>query len=61
MSKDNKKKDDIINIITNDNKTLARKLKIIQDKYNKLQIQNQDYINYNSDNEQSNKNRGKYE
>ena len=58
MSKDNKKKDDIINIITNDNKTLARKLKIIQDKYNKLQIQNQDYINYNSDNEQSNKNCG---
>ena len=58
MSKDNKKKDDIINIITNDNKTLARKLKLIQDKYNKLQIQNQDYINYNSDNEQSNKNYG---
>ena len=58
MSKDNKKKDDIINIITNDNKTLARKLKIIQDKYNKLQIQNQDYINYGSDNEQSNKNYG---
>ena len=58
MSKDNKKKDDIINIITNDNKTLARKLKIIQDKYNKLQIQNQDYIKYNSDNEQSNKNYG---
>ena len=58
MSKDNKKKDDIINIITNDNKTLARKLKIIQDKYNKLQIQNQDYINYNSDNEFSNKNHG---
>ena len=51
MSKDNKKKDDIINIITNDNKTLARKLKIIQDKFNKLQIQNQDYINYNSENE----------
>ena len=48
ISKDNKKKDDIISIITNDNKTLAKKLKIIQDKFNKLQIQNQDYINYNS-------------
>ena len=47
ISKDNKKKDDIISIITNDNKTLAKKLKIIQDKFNKLQIQNQDYINYN--------------
>ena len=58
MSKDNKKKDDIINIITNDNKTLAKKLKIIQDKFNKLQIQNQDYINYNSDNEQNNNNYG---
>ena len=57
MSQDIKKKDDIINIIMNDNKTLARKLKIIQDKFNKLQIQNQDYINYNSDNEQYNKNR----
>ena len=58
MSRDNKKKDDIINIITNDNKTLARKLKIIQDKYNKLQIQNQDNINYNLDNEFSSKNHG---
>ena len=58
MSKDNKKKDDIINIITNDNKALAKKLKIIQDKFNKLQIQNQDYINYNSDNEQNNINYG---
>ena len=58
MSKDNKKKDDIINIITNDNKILAKKLKIIQDKFNKLQIQNQDYINYNSDNEQNNCNYG---
>ena len=48
VSKENKKKDDIISIITNDNKTLAKKLKIIQDKFNKLQIQNQDYINYNS-------------
>jgi len=48
ISKENKKKDDIINIITNDNKTLARKLKIIQDKFNKLQIQNQEDINYNS-------------
>ena len=48
ISKDNKKKDDIISIITNDNKTLAKKLKIIQDKFNKLQIQNQDYINLNS-------------
>ena len=57
MSKDNKKKDDIINIITNDNKTLAKKLKIIQDKFNKLQIQNQDYINYNLDDEQMNKNK----
>ena len=55
MSKENKKKDDIINIITNDNKTLAKKLKIIQDKFNELQIQNQDYINYNSDSEQLNK------
>ena len=41
ISQENKKKDDIINIITNDNKTLARKLKIIKDKFNKLQIQNQ--------------------
>ena len=49
VSKENKKKDDIINIITNDNKTLARKLKIIQDKFNKLQIQNQEDINYNSE------------
>ena len=56
ISKENQKKDDIINIITNDNKTLARKLKIIQDKYNKLQIQNQEDINYNSPQEQYNKN-----
>ena len=56
ISKDNKKKDDIISIITNDNKTLARKLKIIQDKFNKLQIQNQDYINYNSANQRLNNN-----
>ena len=48
ISQENKKKDDIINIITNDNKTLARKLKIIKDKFNKLQIQNQEDINYNS-------------
>jgi len=48
ISIDNKKKEDIISIITNDNKTLAKKLKIIQDKFNKLQIQNQDYINFNS-------------
>ena len=45
-------------VITNDNKTLTKKLKIIQDKFNKLQIQNQDYINYNSDNEQNNINYG---
>ena len=56
ISKDNKKKDDIISIITNDNKTLAKKLKIIQDKFNKLQIQNQDYINYNSANQRLNNN-----
>ena len=56
MSKENKKKDDIINIITNDNKTLARKLKIIKDKYNKLQIQNQEDINYNSPKGQFEKN-----
>ena len=55
ISKENKKKDDIISIITNDNKALAKKLKIIQSKFNKLQIQNQDYINYNSPNNQFNK------
>ena len=56
ISKENKKKDDIINIITNDNKTLARKLKIIKDKFNKLQIQNQEDINYNSAKELFDKN-----
>ena len=56
ISQENKKKDDIINIITNDNKTLAMKLKIIKDKFNKLQIQNQEDINYNSSEIQFNKN-----
>ena len=50
LSLDNKKKDNIINIITNDNQNLARKLKIIKDKYNKLEIHKQDNLIYNSDN-----------
>ena len=49
LSLDNKKKDNIINIITNDNQNLAKKLKIIKDKYNKLEIKNQIYFNYNPD------------
>ena len=50
LSLDNKKKDNIINIITNDNQNLAKKLKIIKDKYNKLEIHNQTKLNYNSEN-----------
>ena len=41
ISIENKKKDIIINIITNDNQNLAKKLKIIKEKYNKLEIKNE--------------------
>ena len=41
LSIENKKKDNIINIITNDNQNLAKKLKIIKEKYNKLEIRNE--------------------
>jgi hypothetical protein len=52
---DNKKKDNIINIITNDNQNLAKKLKIIKDKYNKLEIHNQTNMNIFSENNYYNK------
>ena len=54
LSLDNKKKDNIINIITNDNQNLAKKLKIIKDKYNKLEIKRQIDINYNPENNENN-------
>ena len=41
LSSENKKKDNIINIITNDNQNLAKKLKFINEKYNKLEIKNE--------------------
>ena len=41
ISIENKKKDNIINIITNDNQNLAKKLKMIKEKYNKLEIKNE--------------------
>ena len=50
LSMDNKKKDNIIDIITNDNQNLAKKLKIIKDKYNKLEIHNETHLNINSEN-----------
>ena len=40
LSLENKKKENIINIITNDNQNLAKKLKDIKEKINKLEIQN---------------------
>ena len=46
LSLDNQKKDNIINIITNDNQNLARKLKIIKDKYNKFEIHNHFDFNF---------------
>jgi len=55
LSMDNKKKDNIINIITNDNQNLAKKLKIIKDKYNKLEIHNQTNMNIFSENNYYNK------
>ena len=55
LSMDNKKKDNIIDIITNDNQNLAKKLKIIKDKYNKLEIHNQTKLNINSENNIYNK------
>ena len=54
LSMENKKKENIINIITNDNQNLARRLKIIQDKFNQLEIHNQTKIFYNSENNQYN-------
>jgi hypothetical protein len=59
LSLDNKKKDNIINIITNDNQNLAKKLKIIKDKYNKLEIHNQINLNlnYNSENNKNDTNK----
>ena len=45
ITMENKKKDNIINIITNDNQNLAKRLKIIQDKYNKLFIEKQIHLN----------------
>ncbi len=49
LSLDNQKKDNIINIITNDNQNLARKLKIIKDKHNKFEIHNQIDLKYISE------------
>ena len=40
LSLENKKKENIINIITNDNQNLAKKLKVLKDKINQLEIQN---------------------
>ena len=40
LSLENKKKENIINIITNDNQNLAKKLKVLKDKINLLEIQN---------------------
>jgi hypothetical protein len=54
LSLENKKKENIINIITNDNQNLARRLKIIKDKFNQLEIHNQMKICYNSENNQYN-------
>ena len=55
ITMENKKKDNIINIITNDNQNLAKKLKIIQDKYNKLFIEKQIHLNI-----ELNKNKSEY-
>ena len=49
LSLENKKKENIINIITNDNQNLAKKLKLLKDKINKLEIQTQIEININSE------------
>ena len=54
LSMENKKKENIINIITNDNQNLARRLKLIQDKFNQLEIHNQINFCYNSENSQYN-------
>ena len=53
ISLENKKKDNIINIITNDNQNLAKKLKIIKEKYNKLEIKKEInvLINLNGNNQ----------
>ena len=57
ISIENKKKDNIINIITNDNQNLAKKLKIIKEKYNKLEIKNEINVIINlNDNNRANKN-----
>ena len=49
---ENKKKDNIINIITNDNQNLAKKLKNIKDKSNKFEMHNETSINFCSENNQ---------
>ena len=49
LSLENKKKENIINIITNDNQNLAKKLKVLKDKINKFEIQNQIMFNINSE------------
>ena len=49
LSLENKKKENIINIITNDNQNLAKKLKVLKDKINKFEIQNQIKLNINSE------------
>ena len=48
LSLENKKKENIINIITNDNQNLAKKLKIIKDKINKLEIDTPIIVNLSS-------------
>ena len=49
LSLENKKKENIINIITSDNQNLAKKLKNLKDKINKLEIQSPIVININKD------------
>ena len=49
LSLENKKKENIINIITNDNQNLAKKLKVLKEKINKFEIQNQIKLNINSE------------
>ncbi len=49
LSLENKKKDNIINIITNDNQNLAKKLKNLKDKINNLEIVSPITININKD------------
>ena len=50
LSLENKKKENIINIITSDNQNLAKKLKNLKDKINQLEIQTPIVINLIQDN-----------